>query len=286
MKRFTDTEKWRDPWYLSIPPKIKLLWLYFCDTCDHAGVFQVDWGLASYSVGFKVNVKDLSYFEDRIQPLPSGRYLIKKYVPFQSGTLTETCPAHKPILKLVSQHGLVQTEIGYQYPMARVLQSIEYCYPTGYPMPYPSVSVQEEEKEKRKEEGSVRGELSVPEKFTLNGEFLMAWDAWMQVRISIKKSSNFNRLFQSQLNWLNKFTVPEAIEMLEQSTRNEWQGLFRLKTTGGIQNGNGSTNHKQTRGPSRTEGTYNANPKSLEHLVQTGTPRLPNLERPSAGVHA
>lgn len=148
MKRFTETEKWRDPWYISLPPRVKLLWLYFCDTCDHAGVFQIDWGLASYVIGQKVTLKDLEFFEDRIQLLPSGRYLIKKYVKFQSGNLTEACPAHKPILKLVEQHGLIQTSLGYQYPMARVLTQVDYCYPE-YPMAYPSVRVQEKEKEKR-----------------------------------------------------------------------------------------------------------------------------------------
>lgn len=125
----------------------------------------MDWGLASYSVGQKVNVKDMAFFEDRIQLLPSGRYLIKKYVKFQSGNLTESCPAHKPILKLVEQHGLIQTELGYQYPMARVFTQVDYCYPE-YPMPYPSARVQEKEKEKRerkeeeKKEGGV-GETTV-----------------------------------------------------------------------------------------------------------------------------
>ncbi len=148
MKRFTETEKWRDPWYVSLPPRVKCLWSYFCDTCDHAGVFQIDWGLASYVIGQKVTVKDFDLFGDRIQALPSGRFLIKKYVPFQSGSLTDACPAHKPILKLVSQHGLIQTSIGYQYPMARVFTSVDYCYPE-YPMAYPNARVQEKEKEKR-----------------------------------------------------------------------------------------------------------------------------------------
>ncbi len=281
MKRFTDTEKWRDPWYRELHPRLKCLWGWMCDTCDHAGVFQIDWKGASFDIGIPVSVKDLDAFGDRLQLLPSGRYLIKKYVKFQSGSLTEACPAHKPILKLIQHHGLVETSIGYQYPMARVSSTIAYCYPMGYPMPYPSDRVQEEEKRKEKEEGSVRGELKLPEKFTLNQEFITAWKLWMEVRVAMKKCKGFERMFQSQLEWLNGFEVPKAIEILNQSIRNGWQGLFEPKSIGGL-NGNHQQNHKPTRGPSRTEGTYNANPKSLEHLVQRATPNLPNIRRSSS----
>lgn len=150
MKRFTDTEKWRDPWYRELPPRLKCLWQFFCDTCDHAGVFQIDWKLASFEIGERVTVKDLEVFGDRLQLLPSGRYLIRKYVKFQSGSLSESCPAHKPILKLIQIHGLIETSIGYQYPIARVSDWIAY----GYPIAYPIARVQEKRKEK---ESTVEG---------------------------------------------------------------------------------------------------------------------------------
>jgi hypothetical protein len=50
-KRFTDTEKWKKPLLKSMPCCYKLLWLYICDDCDHAGIWQVDLEVASLRIG-------------------------------------------------------------------------------------------------------------------------------------------------------------------------------------------------------------------------------------------
>lgn len=199
----------------------------------------MDWKLASFEIGERVTVRDLDEFGDRVQLLPTGRYLLRKYVKFQSGNLSETCPAHKPILKLVQLHGLVETSIGYQYPMARVSDWIAY----GYPIAYPIARVQEErkEKEKEKKEGGLGEGLKMPEKFSKCPEFLAKWGSWVKVRLAKKGCKDFNTMFQEQLDWLDTFTVPQAIESLSQSIRGNWQGLFEPR---GI-NGN---SHKPSQG--------------------------------------
>lgn len=274
MKRFTDTEKWRDPWFRALKPRLKCLWLYFCDTCDHAGVFQIDWELASCEVCERVSEKDLEAFGDRLQLLPSGRYLIKKYIKFQSGKLSEHCPAHKPILKLVELHGLVETSIGYAYPIARVSELLGYCYP----MAYPTARVQEKEKRKETKDRGLGEGLELPEKLSKNEQFILSWNEWLEYRREKGDCKNFHRLFKKQLAWLASFEVPIAIDILENSLRNGYTGLFKPNST----NGNHFSNHKTVRGPSRTEGTYNANAKSLEHLVQRGLTGISDAERPSA----
>lgn len=224
MKRFTDTEKWRDPWYRELPPRLKCLWQFFCDTCDHAGVFQIDWKLASFEIGEKVTPSDLGAFKDRLEALPSGRFLIRKYIPFQSGVLSETCPAHKPILKLVALHGLERNGIGYHYPNATLCG-------------IPSHRVQEEEKRKETEQkdGGVGEGLKIPEHLKSNQEFLNKWESWMKIRRAKKSCKDFNAMFQEQLDWLSAYTVPQAIETLSQSIRGNWQGLFEPKN--GTSNG-------------------------------------------------
>lgn len=62
--------------------------------------------------------------------------------------------------------------------------------------------------------------------------FMTAWDKWVAYR-----QSNFKKLkkpevtFNSQLEWLAAFPIPVAIEILNASVRNGWQGLFPPKGT-------------------------------------------------------
>ena len=50
-KRFTDSEKWKDAWFMDLPSKYKLFWLYLLDECNHAGVWKVNFKVASFYVG-------------------------------------------------------------------------------------------------------------------------------------------------------------------------------------------------------------------------------------------
>ena len=55
-KRFTDTDKWKKTLLKSMPSEYKLLWLYICDDCDHAGIWHVDIQIASLRIGEDVFV--------------------------------------------------------------------------------------------------------------------------------------------------------------------------------------------------------------------------------------
>lgn len=49
MKRFTETEKWSDPWFAVLESIPQLVWLFLCDQCDEAGFWTV-------------NLRDLQHF--------------------------------------------------------------------------------------------------------------------------------------------------------------------------------------------------------------------------------
>lgn len=49
-KRFTDSEKWKDPWFRSLSPTGKLLFLYLCDQCDLAGFWEIDIEQAAFHI--------------------------------------------------------------------------------------------------------------------------------------------------------------------------------------------------------------------------------------------
>ena len=52
MKRFTETNKWEDPWFRKLKPEMKLLWSWLLDSCDNAGIIDADIELAAFQIGY------------------------------------------------------------------------------------------------------------------------------------------------------------------------------------------------------------------------------------------
>lgn len=125
MKRFTETTKWRDPWFRRLSPTAKLLWLYLTDNCSCIGLIDLDLDAAKFDIGQPINEKHLTELSDRVQALSNGKYFIPKFIPFQYGELSTACPAHKPILKAIEQHQITPSLKGYQYPNARVSNTLQ-----------------------------------------------------------------------------------------------------------------------------------------------------------------
>lgn len=72
--------------------------------------------------------------------------------------------------------------------------------------------------------------LNAPIPLFLNAEpFKTTWERWMRFRRTLKAVKDWTTLFASQLKWLERFGPQVASEILEQSMRNGWQGLFELK---------------------------------------------------------
>jgi hypothetical protein len=119
MKRFTETQKWEDPWFRKLRPEMKLLWQWLCDKCDNAGVIDPDMDLASFQIGYQYPSDTLSEFGERLAILESGKVWIPSFIPFQCGKLSDDCAAHKPIFQSLEKHGLDRVSIGYQYPLRK-----------------------------------------------------------------------------------------------------------------------------------------------------------------------
>lgn len=129
MKRFTETTKWADPWYRRLSAGSKLLWGYLTDNCNSIGLIELDFESAEFHIGLEIEEKHLAELGDRIQRLPNGKIFIPKFIGFQYGVLSDSCPAHKPVIKLANLHGIQISDIGYQYPNARV--AVGMAIPTG-----------------------------------------------------------------------------------------------------------------------------------------------------------
>lgn len=106
-KRFTDSDKWTDKWFRKLPPKMKLLWCYMLDSCDSAGVFEVDLELYELLAGEAVSLEEFERtFENRILPAGKDKVWIKKFVAFQYGILSEDSRPHRAVIESLKKSGL------------------------------------------------------------------------------------------------------------------------------------------------------------------------------------
>jgi hypothetical protein len=129
MKRFTETQKWEDPWFRRLAPEMKLLWQWILDRCDNAGVIDPDIDLASFQIGYSYPMDTLLEFGERVVKLPCGKWFIPKFIEFQYGALSRDCKAHNPIFLSLKKHGL-----------------------EGYPKGIHTLQEKEEDKDKEKEQ--------------------------------------------------------------------------------------------------------------------------------------
>jgi uncharacterized phage protein (TIGR02220 family) len=106
-KRFTSTEKWDKLWFQELPPRLKCFWQYITERCDVAGVWEINYRLASFLIGEDVSEGDLTAFGERVELLGDDKLWVKEYVKFQQTTLSRKCPAQKPVFLLLEKHGLL-----------------------------------------------------------------------------------------------------------------------------------------------------------------------------------
>ena len=64
--------------------------------------------------------------------------------------------------------------------------------------------------------------------------FVSTWEKWMEYRRGLRSQpKNSGVMFNEQLAWLAGFPNDVATEIIQQSLRNGWQGLFPPKGSGG-----------------------------------------------------
>lgn len=112
-KRFTDTEKWKKPFIRNLSAPYKLLWLYICDDCDHAGIWQVDIDVARIRIGEQITEREaLKFFGDKVIRIDEGnKWYIPSFIDFQypSG-LNPDNKAHGGIIKVLQKYNLIDDE--------------------------------------------------------------------------------------------------------------------------------------------------------------------------------
>jgi len=111
-KRFTDTDKWKKGFIRNLPAKFKLLWLYILDDCNHAGIWDTDFEVASIRIGSKISEKEAAkVFAEQIKIFDKGnKWFIPKFIDFQYGTLNENSRPHLAVIKLLDKYDVYNIE--------------------------------------------------------------------------------------------------------------------------------------------------------------------------------
>lgn len=212
-KRFTDTEKWKKPFIRSLKAPYKLLWLYVCDDCDHAGIWQVDLEVAEIRIGIKLNLNEaIKSYGDKIIVFDNGnKWFIPSFIEFQypSG-LNPQNNAHIGIIKTLEKYQL----------------EINQIKPLNSPLTAPMDMVMDKDKVKDKDKVIVILPFE-------SENFYNYWNLWKDYKykqLNFKfKTPQSEQASLKDLVTLSNGDEQTAIKIIEQSMAKGWKGLFALK---------------------------------------------------------
>ena len=103
MKRFTETQKWDDPWFRSLPGAHKLVFLYLLDRCNNAGFWEEDLDGMAFHTKIEPHALEgaLKGLTRGLQGA-SGWYWVKNFLRHQKNdSLNPENPAHRQIIALL-----------------------------------------------------------------------------------------------------------------------------------------------------------------------------------------
>lgn len=197
------------------------------DTCDHAGVWEVDFESAAFHVGAKLDRDDLTAaFAKQFYPFAGGkRWFIVDFIEFQYGTLKETNNAHASVVSILKKHGIweiYQTKAFYDKDLA-----------PDQPLTSPSPGALDMDMDQDKDllKGDARGKQKFDHPWFQDPDFMAAWDGWVEMRIAKKKrpTEYAKKLAMKALKDLCAYDMAKAIAIVNESTLRGWDGFFPLK---------------------------------------------------------
>jgi hypothetical protein len=116
-KRLTDSCKWQDPWFMDLPSKYKLFWLYLLDNCDHAGIWKVNFKIAAFYVGEHLEPSEVKrILNERLQIISDEYWMVKKFIDFQYGGIKND-QVGISVQKILISHNLLAPKEGLKSPL-------------------------------------------------------------------------------------------------------------------------------------------------------------------------
>jgi hypothetical protein len=226
-KRFTDTEKWKDDWYLSLSNDYRIVWQWLLDNCNHAGICKPSINLLNMMCNTSIDEKLLiEIMSDRVLKI-NNIWFIPKFLKFQYGTLNSKKPAVISVVNELKKNNLID--------LVSELFSNDYVMITE-PLDNSYETIKDKDKDKDKDISINKSEISKNLDYPFNSDgFIKKWNEWKEYKKSCHKfcfkSDSSEKLSLNQLSKLSNNLEPIAIEIINQSIANGWKGFFEIKTT-------------------------------------------------------
>jgi len=113
-KRFMDNSIFEKQWFRKLPIRLKVVWFYLINKCNHAGIWECDIDLLSFQIGEEYTLKEiLEAFGDNIVELGDNKYYLTKFISFQYGLpLNPNVKVHQSVIKLLEKYGIELSKTG------------------------------------------------------------------------------------------------------------------------------------------------------------------------------
>ena len=107
-KRFTDSEKWKDAWFMDLPIKYKLFWIYILDDCNNGGIWKVNFKVASFFIGEHLEYSEvMRIFKERVYVISNEYWFIEGFIKYQykcnAKELNPKNKAHLSVIRLLDE---------------------------------------------------------------------------------------------------------------------------------------------------------------------------------------
>lgn len=217
-KRFTDTDKWKDDWYISLGNDYRIIWQWLLDNCNHAGICKRSLALLNRDCNTRITEDDLlSVMEGRVIAKDT-LWFIPKFLKFQYNGLNNSRPVTLSVIKELEKTGLAA------------------MIPEGFGNDYLIIKDKDKDKVISSKKDKPTRTREEKKEITLPFDtptFEAGWNLWKAFRKEQHKFT-YKGVISEQAALKHLFEISgknekTAIAIINESIHNSWAGLFELK---------------------------------------------------------
>lgn len=117
-KRLTDTEKWKDEWFVSLSNDDRIVWQWLLDNCSHAGFCKRSMSILNMMCRVNYSEDEMISKMERRVLIINNDWFIPKFIQFQYASLLVGKPAILSVVRELFQKnciGIIPESFGNNY---------------------------------------------------------------------------------------------------------------------------------------------------------------------------